>query len=1304
MKGKNKIISFIFAIAILLTLLIPPVLNAISADGVNESFVSAISIKETITGVAPFDSDNTAGNDSDPTNNIVRSFDNINYTLEYVTELKTHNPITDAYLFVEFVLPYTKEIATFNMQAMAWLEDAVLTEKDGKQILTGKRYLQNNSEGNAIPGEGTLSVGIKVQAAPNQTIIQPTFKLWMEGNNASEAKAITSEAITVSAAPKYNLKIQRNGQIDYRGYFDFENNTYSSEDFENSNLGRLQGYSLLLQVYNDTSSKELKGIELPSGDITFDFELNEYDSDMNSLTSNPNYFPLLWDYSENRSSTRTGFLNRNMVFKGKTTTAYNVWNAPGNNGGGQYSVHNGGTWTIVQDENQKNLYHVTIKNYKFDTTNFSFPTTNLGSDYRTINYTKNIGCFSVGYMQILMQVPREVTQTQSIFLEVDAKNVKINSVSNTEMIQEVSTSDNISRTNIPLYAPGSISKRNFFGHPNQNTLTYLATNWNEPDNNAYQNSNIMIESCLDIDPSMDDTIKSVNILQKFDDEAFDIESSNGHKFYASANSENIKGDLTILYAAKPDKTGWVSDSEMNSAREENLVYFSSIEELKAQGYTCVAYLYEIRNCSLITGSGDSNTIQLGLTVKVKDTSTIGAVYQTTNDVRVWIDNISHSQLTQGTQPTPRFSLYTNYSKVVYDNDGNIVSGNGGGYIYGNSLLVVGYRAKITKTIDTKNPTTGTTKTTFDMDNNERTITYRLQPKIDSVAHVNGTTNLYITDNLPKDLTYIPNSAYYGDIALEPVITTNSDGTSILKWTLENIVLNEAINPIIFNCTIGKAGTNQDVQNNQSIKNIAKITGDGDKRKAASQNGNLSEVSFTVIKLNAISISKSTNTPYISLGQDFNFTLKYANNSENPLYNSKLYDILPYKGDTRGSDFEGFYKINSIIINFASAPKTFADFTANNYIVGYITDKNIPTNDFAAISTINNWVEITNKTVNTNSKTITYTGLPEAVTGLIFNMKLEGLEYVEITLNMSPTGAQEEGDKYFNGFYQYSNGQVEQVHSNHALVQVYGHLDVTKIWQDDNNKYNTRPSNLDVQIYQDNYEYKNITLNSNNAMSNAFYKWTQRVDNVPMYDIQGNPYVYTIEEDTADINSNFYFDAIYDQPNLTVTNIGIWVKNNNYPEYMIIINKDIINKNNQPATVEDFNKIKLNNNQTFPIVLKELNKTIINNGTTLSESYSGYSGNEYHGLVTDTNQLIFRNIPAGKYEISENIIQYFEFIGIEKIENSEHASFAVENGKYYITLSGLHENNEYVEVKITNKIDDFRPYDKSPSKNNLFNIS
>jgi hypothetical protein len=370
---------------------------------------------------------------------------------------------------------------------------------------------------------------------------------------------------------------------------------------------------------------------------------------------------------------------------------------------------------------------------------------------------------------------------------------------------------------------------------------------------------------------------------------------------------------------------------------------------------------------------------------------------------------------------------------------------------------------------------------------------------------------------------------------------------------------------------------------------------------------------------------------------------------------------------------------------------------------HTTSTAIRSSSFDKIYSFNSWTSTATQSIDSTNKKVTFTNIPANTTALLFNLSLDGFEYIEITINMSPTGTQTEGALYINDFYEYANGQVEAVHSNVATVQIYGHLDVTKIWQDDGNKYNTRSSSLDIKVYQDGNEYRNITLTPNNAMANSPDKWAQRIDNVPMYDTLGNPHTYTIQEDLTDINQNFYFDAMYDQDNLTVTNIGIWVKNNEYPEYMIIVNKDIINQNNQPATKEDFDKIKLdiNNNQEFQIVLKQLNRTIINNGTTLSESYSGYSGNEYHGIVTDTNQLIFRNIPAGKYEISENIIQYFEFIGIERINNSEHASFTIENGKYYITLSGLHENDEYVEVKVTNKIEPDRPYDDSPSKDNLF---
>ena len=199
------------------------------------------------------------------------------------------------------------------------------------------------------------------------------------------------------------------------------------------------------------------------------------------------------------------------------------------------------------------------------------------------------------------------------------------------------------------------------------------------------------------------------------------------------------------------------------------------------------------------------------------------------------------------------------------------------------------------------------------------------------------------------------------------------------------------------------------------------------------------------------------------------------------------------------------------------------------------------------------------------------------------------------------------------------------------------------------------------------------------------------------------FIYEIQEELYGATKNFYVEPDYDQSTLTVTNTGIWVSSDELPEHMIIINKIIINKNNQIATSRDFNKIKLNINekQPFQIILKELNKTIVNKGTYLEEVYTSYSGNVYNGLVTKDNQLIFKNIPAGKYEISENAIQYFEFIGIEEINKSENASIVQENNNYYIIISSLHENNEYIEIKITNKIDDSRVYDDTSYKENLF---
>ena len=80
-----------------------------------------------------------------------------------------------------------------------------------------------------------------------------------------------------------------------------------------------------------------------------------------------------------------------------------------------------------------------------------------------------------------------------------------------------------------------------------------------------------------------------------------------------------------------------------------------------------------------------------------------------------------------------------------------------------------------------------------------------------------------------------------------------------------------------------------------------------------------------------------------------------------------------------------------------------------------------------------------------------------------------------------------------------------------------------------------------------------------------------------------------------------------------------------------------------------------------------------------------------------------NIKPGKYEISEIINQYFDFVGMEKIESTEGASLTYEDGKYYITLSGVTKDSESISIKVINRLEDERPFNDVGIKDNLFVI-
>ena len=281
-------------------------------------------------------------------------------------------------------------------------------------------------------------------------------------------------------------------------------------------------------------------------------------------------------------------------------------------------------------------------------------------------------------------------------------------------------------------------------------------------------------------------------------------------------------------------------------------------------------------------------------------------------------------------------------------------------------------------------------------------------------------------------------------------------------------------------------------------------------------------------------------------------------------------------------------------------------------------------------------------------------------------------------------------------------------NNGKIVIAIEKLTITKIWDDENNKYETRPETLNITLLQNETVYKTYTLNSTNALETDENKWQITNIKVPKYDSNGNEYIYTIQEDENNFNLLYYYqNPIYNQDTLTVTNTAVWleVKDDSIPEYRIAIVKEIINDSGSIANSDDFAKIKLDSTATynFPIVLKQLNTVLSKGETSMLEDYEGYSGNIYNGIVTNKGNLVFNNIPAGKYEISEESVQYFDFVNFDKISSSTGASLTYEDGKYYITISGITTTDEDIEVKVTNKIEDERYYEHTSWNDNLFKI-
>ena len=115
--------------------------------------ISSAQITQTKTGTGPWDPDDEPGNDSSEDNNIVRSFDQVTWTIENTMVLNNTN--SDGYnggrIYFEAKLPddvLTSELIRWDTESMGWVENPNISA-DG---LTLSGYYQMGTSNLTIPG------------------------------------------------------------------------------------------------------------------------------------------------------------------------------------------------------------------------------------------------------------------------------------------------------------------------------------------------------------------------------------------------------------------------------------------------------------------------------------------------------------------------------------------------------------------------------------------------------------------------------------------------------------------------------------------------------------------------------------------------------------------------------------------------------------------------------------------------------------------------------------------------------------------------------------------------------------------------------------------------------------------------------------------------------------------------------------------------------------------------------------------------------------------------------------------------
>ena len=803
--------------------------------------VSRLRLTDHITGTAPFDKDNERGDDKDETNDIVRSYDTVTYDYEYtLTPDSTMDYYRRTRVGFRFELPYPQDRVTFDAEKMGWVdhtpgyEPKLTTETiDGTvtQVYTCYRLLEPTSQSPTVnPGTGSIGLSVAVKGAPHGYRFHPTVKAWTAWdasnptNTGTHKRAVdTPKDVTVSAKLSLNVRMVDYGNVD-RGVFDFSSGAANAPNrTEGKVTGLGLGVALVTEMRWPDRTKGLKGLEAPSGRITYKIHLsNQYSDDTKTGTKHPmerRWQPLLYDYGHiDNMDSKYG---RTFAWMGDLR-----YRAPGvaDRADGNDRVARGNT-TITTTTGEQGT-DVTVSFDGYDTS--AFPIHNklngthnkCSTDYMTSDCsTMQVGAIHTDVLQFITPTSRDgktvaqyygnVDQTANITMDdmgLTATGVSGDRLATAEdNSNQASTGDDHAGSAMTVRIPGTYSTRiRYTCWNNEGSWNDAGTScdWTQPDygngsDSLIQGSklrlqighNIIIQSEGDAEVMGMGLVKlDPNSIEPVDDHPDTQPTIPMNVFTWGMRAAKRRNAIPYWYAVKKDGTNWKDYREQRDTKISGLDYYPTLNEAKRHG-KIVGMLFEDHNTVDPTGTSFNRTFMpiVSLPARILDTARIGTVtpivadtaYWTRNSLartanldadapdtqwQQWSDNLTTRlpEYANGVKPDLTYSGDT-YRPATFDENGVYQGGDTADTLKGDSLYIAGETPHIAKQVEQTNEA-GNAKTVYDLDKEQRAVDWKLTATADTSTTTDGgqyTTDYIITDMLPKGLTYVDGSMTVG---------------------------------------------------------------------------------------------------------------------------------------------------------------------------------------------------------------------------------------------------------------------------------------------------------------------------------------------------------------------------------------------------------------------------------------------------------------------------------------------------------------------------------------------------------------